>query len=143
MRPAFIFDSGSLGQLATGDRRIEILLDRIRSLKGRAVVPSVVLAECCGDHRHDARYHRALNALGGVDDCVVPIDRRLALRAGGILRSSRMTETIDGIVVAVAEAFGPFANIVTNDTRHMLQLAASANVQLGIIDTTKNEPGRL
>lgn len=136
MRHEYVFDSGSLGQLAVGNVRVEALLNRIRRNDGRTVVPAVVLAECCGDSRYDAGYRRALKALGGPGECIVAIDGAIALRAGAILRLARMRETIDAIIVAVAEAFGPATSVVTSDVPHMIRLTASANVKLGVIDTT-------
>lgn len=135
MRLDYVFDSGSLGQLAAGNVRVEALMNRIRRTEGRAVVPAVVLAECCGDARYEAGYRRALNALGGPDECVVTIDRTIALRAGAILRLAQMRETIDAIIVAVAEALGSATSVVTCDVSHMIRLTASANVKLGVIDT--------
>jgi hypothetical protein len=133
----FVFDSGALGQLAASDVGLAALVERVLEAQGRVVVPSVVLAKCCGETRYDAGYHRALKALGGTPDCVVSIDRRLAVRAGGILRLSRMSETIDGIVVAVAESLGPSTSVVTADTGHMIRLASAASVHIGIIDSAR------
>jgi predicted nucleic acid-binding protein len=130
----YVFDSGALGQLAGGDAGVEALLNRIRGNDGRAFVPAVVLAECCGDSRYDAKYWRALKALSGDDDCVVVIDAAIALRAGGILRTAKMKETVDAIVVAVAESLGPKTSVVTGDVLHIKRLAVSAKVKLGVID---------
>jgi predicted nucleic acid-binding protein len=131
----YVFDSGALGQLAGGDADIEALVNRIRANDGRAFVPAVILAECFGDSRYDAKYGRALKALSGGDDCVVDIDAATALRAGGILRAAKMKETIDAIVVAVAESLGPKTSVVTGDLLHIKRLAVSAKVKLGVIDT--------
>ena len=136
VRHDYVFDSGSLGQLAAGNARVDAVLDRIRRHDGRAVVPAVVLAECCGDARYDAGYRRALKALGGDGECIVAIDGAIALRAGAILRLTKMRDTIDAIIVAVAEALGPATSVVTCDVSHMMRLTASANVKLGVINTT-------
>ncbi len=135
MRHDYVFDSGSLGQLAAGNARLKALIDRITREKGRAVVPAIVLAECCGDSRYDARYHRVLTAMGGANDCVIPIGVTIAMRAGGILRTAEMRATIDAIIVAVAESLGAATNVVTADANDIARLTASANVKLRVIHT--------
>ena len=133
MRRDYVLDSGPFGMLAGGDERVEALIDEVHRRAGRVFVPSVVLAECCGDFRYDVKYDRVLKGLGGAAECVVPIDAAIARRAGGILRRSGMRETLDGIVVAVAESFGTATNVITADKRHMTSLVASATVFLEVV----------
>ena len=57
--------------MAEDDPRMRRLLRDIVRDGGVIRVPSVVLAECYGDHRHDPRYDCALDALGGAERAVV------------------------------------------------------------------------
>jgi hypothetical protein len=129
----FIFDSGALGALAEDDPRMRRLLRNIVRDAGTVRVPAVVLAECYGDPRHDARYDRALNALGGSERVVVDTSTRIAKEAGRILRSAGMRETIDAIVVATAAVLSPLATVVTGDQHHIEDLACCVTADIGVI----------
>jgi predicted nucleic acid-binding protein len=129
----FVLDSGALGALASDDPRMRRLLANIVRDGGFICVPAVVLAECYGDPRHDARYDRALKALGGADRVVVDTTTKIAKEAGRIMRSAGMKETIDAIVVATAALNPMRATIVTGDERHVEGLACCVEQDLGII----------
>lgn len=83
--------------------------------------------------RHDARYDRALNALGGSERVVVDTSTRIAKEAGRILRSAGMRETIDAIVVATAAVLSPLATVVTGDQHHIEDLACCVTADIGVI----------
>jgi hypothetical protein len=129
----FVFDSGALGVLAADDPRMRSLLGNIVRDGGVIRVPSVVLAECYGDPRHNTGYDRALNALGGSDRVVVETTAVIAKEAGRILRDAGMTETIDAIVVATASLSGPRASIVTADEAHIQALVCSVSHDIGVV----------
>ncbi len=133
MSELFVFDSGALGALADDDPRMRGLLRNITRDGGMVRVPAVVLAECYGDPRHNTRYDRALNALGGAERAVVDTSLRIAKEAGRILRSAGMKETIDAIVVATAAVLSPIATVVTGDETHVEALACCVDGAIGVI----------
>lgn len=133
MSELFVFDSGALGALAEDDPRMRRLLANIVRDAGVVRVPSVVLAECYGDTRYNARYDRALNALGGAERVVVDASTDIAKEAGRILRSAGSRETIDALVVATAAALSPVATVVTGDQRHIDRLVSCASAVIGVI----------
>lgn len=133
MSELFVLDSGALGALASDDARMRRLLANIVRDAGFICVPAVVLAECYGDSRHDARYDRALKALGGAERVIVDTTAKIAKEAGRITRAARMKETIDAIVVATAASSSMRATIVTGDESHVEDLACCAEPDLGII----------
>lgn len=100
---------------------------------GTVRVPSVVLAECYGDARHNARYDRALNVLGGIDRAVIDISATIAKEAGRILRAARMRETIDALVVAATAVLSMPATVVTADESHVERLAHYTAGTIGVI----------
>ncbi|MDQ6943849.1 MAG: hypothetical protein M3169_15215 [Candidatus Eremiobacteraeota bacterium] len=109
------------------------LLGNITRDGGFICVPVVVLAECYGDTRHNARYDRALKALGGAERVVVDTTMRIAKEAGRMLRAADMNETIDAIVVATAAASPMRATIVTSDESHVEALVCCVERELGVI----------
>ena len=109
------------------------LLQNIVRDGGFIRVPAVVLAECYGDARHDARYDRALKALGGTERVVIDTTTAIAKEAGRILRAADMKETIDAIVVATAASSPYRATIVTGDQSHVDGLVGCVERDLGII----------
>lgn len=133
MSELFVFDSGALGALAEDDPRMRRLLANIVRDAAIVRVPSVVLAECYGDVRHNARYDRALNLLGGVERVVVDASAEIAKEAGRILRSAGSHETIDALIVATATMLSPVATVVTGDQRHIDHLASCASRAIGVI----------
>ena len=137
MSELFIFDSGALGGLADNDVRMRRLLWNIARDGGTVRVPSVVLAECYGDARHNARYDRAVNALGGTERAVIDVSAAIAKVAGRILRAARSSETIDALVVATAVVLSPLATVVTADQRHVERLAGSAPGRVAIIQLNR------
>lgn len=96
-------------------------------------VPSVVLAECYGDVRHNVGYDRTLKALGGVERAVVDVTATIAKVAGSVLRAAGSKETIDALVVATAAVLSPIATVVTGDQRHVDRLASCAPTAVGVI----------
>ena len=133
MSELFVFDSGALGALAQNDPRMRRLLWHIARDGGSVRVPSVVLAECYGDARHNAGYDRALKALGGVERAVVDVTATIAKVAGSVLRTAGSKETIDALVVATAAVLNPIATVVTGDQRHVDRLASCAPSAVGVI----------
>lgn len=133
MSEVFVLDSGALGALAVDDARMRRLLANVARDGGLIHVPAVVLAECYGDARYDARYDRALKALGGTERVVVDTTAPIAKEAGRILRAAGLHETIDAIVVATAARHGMRATIVTGDERHVEDLLCSVEGDLGLI----------
>lgn len=133
MSELFVLDSGALGALADDDPRMRRLLRNITRDGGMVRVPSVVLAECYGDPRHNARYDRALNALGGAERVVVDTSLTIAKEAGRILRSAGINETIDAIVVATAAVLSPISTVVTGDETHVEILACCVEGDVGVI----------
>jgi hypothetical protein len=129
----FVLDSGALGALAIDDSRMRRLLANIVRDGGFIRVPAVVLAECYGDARYDARYDRALKALGGTERVVVDTTAAIAKEAGRILRAAKMKETIDAIVVATVASAPVRATIVTGDASHVEDLVCCVERDLGII----------
>jgi hypothetical protein len=109
------------------------LLQNIVNDGGFICVPVVVLAECYGDSRHNARYDRALKALGGAERVVVDTTIAIAKEAGRILRAAGMKETIDAIIVATAASSPMRATIVTGDQSHIEDLVCCVERDLGII----------
>ncbi len=137
MSELFIFDSGALGGLADNDVRMRRLLWNIARDGGTVRVPSVVLAECYGDARHNARYDRAVNALGGTERAVIDVSAAIAKVAGRILRAARSSATIDALVVATAVVLSPLATVVTADQRHVERLAESAPGRVAVIQLNR------
>jgi hypothetical protein len=129
----FVFDSGALEALAEDDPRMRRLLANIVRDAGVVRVPSVILAECYGDTRYNARYDRALSALGGVERVVIDVSTDIAKEAGRILRSAGSRETIDALVVATSAALSPVATVVTGDQRHIDRLVSCASGMIGVI----------
>jgi len=129
----FVLDSGALGALAVDDSRMRRLLATIVRDGDVIRVPAVVLAECYGDSRYDARYDRALKALGGTERVVVDTTAAIAKEAGRILRAAEMKETIDAIVVATVASAPVRATIVTGDASHVEDLVCCVERDLGII----------
>jgi hypothetical protein len=129
----FVFDSGALGALAEDDPRMRRLLANIVRDAAVVRVPSVVLAECYGDTRYNARYDRALNTLGGVERAVIAVSTDIAKEAGRILRTAASRETVDALVVATAAALSPVATVVTGDQRHIDRLVSCALGTIGVI----------
>jgi hypothetical protein len=129
----FVLDSGALGALASDDARMRPLLANIVRDGGFICVPAVALAECYGDSRHNARYDRALKALGGADRVVANTTTKIAKEAGRIMRAAGMKETIDAIVVATAASSPMRATIVTGDESHVEDLACCVEHDLGIV----------
>lgn len=128
-----IFDSGALSALADDDPRLRALLRTIARRRGLIRVPSVVLAECYGDPRHDAGYDRALRVIGGVERVTVGASIPIVKEAGRILRDARMIETIDAIVVATASLGPRRAVVVTGNGSHMVALACCARGEVGVV----------
>ena len=133
MNELFVLDSGALGALAVDDARMRRLLANIVRDGGFVRVPAVVLAECYGDPRYDARYDRALKALGGTERVVVDTTAVIAKEAGRILRAAAMKETIDAIVVATVASAPMRATIVTADASHVEDLVCCVDRDLGVI----------
>jgi predicted nucleic acid-binding protein len=131
----FLLDSGALGALAEDDPRMRCLLEAIVRDGGSVRVPVIVLAECYGDARYNARYDRALTALGGADRCVVAVTPDIAKEAGRIRREAGFAkpETVDAIVVAAAASFRGNRTIVTGDSAHIELLACCVEPDIGII----------
>ncbi|MDP9024272.1 MAG: hypothetical protein M3N13_02705 [Candidatus Eremiobacteraeota bacterium] len=133
MNELFVLDSGALGALAVDDSRMRRLLANIVRDGGFIRVPAVVLAECYGDARYDARYDRALKALGGTERVVVDTTAAIAKEAGRILRAAEMKETVDAIVVATVASAAIRATIVTGDASHIEDLICCVEREIGII----------
>ena len=133
MSEVFVFDSGALGALAAEDNRMRALLANIARDGAIIRVPSVVLAECYGDPHHNARYDRALKALGGSDRVVVATSIEIAKEAGRILKEAQMNATIDAIVVATAAILGFPATVITGDHTDIEALACCVSPDIGVI----------
>jgi predicted nucleic acid-binding protein len=129
----FVFDTGALGALAQNDPRMRRLLWIIARDGAIVRIPSVVLAECYGNARHNAGYDRALKALGGMERAVVDVSATIAKIAGSVLRAAGSKETIDALVVATAVVLNPVATVVTADQRHVDRLAGCAPAPVGVI----------
>jgi predicted nucleic acid-binding protein len=123
-----VLDSEALSALANGPEarrdRVRALAKAMRARDEQVVTVAAVLAEVVRGHPRDAGVFAGLRRERVV---VLPVDSRVAIRAGRLLgaagRGSK--DAIDAFVVAAADLEGG-ALIATVDTADMSDLAAHA-----------------
>lgn len=119
-RPRLILDSGALSALASRQKPVRALIERVLLAGGDLVVPSVVVAESTVGDGRDASINVVLKAIG-----VDALDEPTA-RAAGRLRAKRRLArggTIDAIVIATADDV-PGSSVLTGDPDDLRPLAS-------------------
>lgn len=114
-----ILDSAAVIALARGDQRPRAYLERALELGVPIEIPVAVVAETLrGKGPRDASLHRVLNAI----DVVPPTTEAIGRRAGALLGRTRMSATVDALIVAQAIESGG-AHVVTGDADDLIKLA--------------------
>lgn len=116
-----ILDAGAISALALGNPELRRALQRAVARGVSCMTSAAVVAETTtGRGPADARTNSVLGRLR-----LVPVDERLARRAGALRFAARRPGVVDALVVATAEADGG-GIVVTGDVDDMSALAAVA-----------------
>jgi hypothetical protein len=122
---AVVYDAGVLIAADRNDRRAWAE-HRVRLEWGIVpLVPSAVLAQVS----RSGRQVQLRRLLVGCN--VVPLDERLAHRAGALLALARTSDVVDAVVVAVA--VDQDADIVTGDDKDIAHLVRAAKANLRVL----------
>lgn len=111
------FDAGGLIALDRGDRRVIVLLGRIRERGLRVTIPATALAQAM---RNPARQARLSRLVRQPETDVVPLDRQSATAVGMLLARTGASDIADAHVVHCARLAGQA--IITSDPSDLLLL---------------------
>jgi predicted nucleic acid-binding protein len=117
-------DTGALIALERGDARVLALLDRVRSRRGRVLIPAGVVAQAW----RSPRQNRIARLLRSAEVEVVALDEPAARAVGLLLGLSKGTDTVDGHVALVARLAG--TPVVTSDPGDLTRLDGTLDVRV-------------
>lgn len=118
-----VFDAGALIALDRGDRDTWGLIADAHRRGLRPAVPAPIIAQAWRGGARQARLARALNRAEQV-----PVDGKLAFRAGALLALSGTDDVLDALVALVA-ADRPGWEVLTSDPDDINHLLATLKVR--------------
>ena len=113
-----VLDSGAIIALARNDARARSVLQAAWEAGAKVSVPVVVLAETVRGRPDDAPVNRIIKAIGDF----IHVTQQDGRTAGHLLGDTKMSSTIDAIVVACTDRTGG-GSILTGDPNDLRRLA--------------------
>jgi len=120
-----VLDAGALIAIERGSRRVQALLERIRTHGMTILVPAGVVAEVW---RNGARQARIAKLLAAVETEVVALDDVRARAAGVLLGNTASDDVIDASVVLCARERGARVTVLTSDTADLRKLDGALSI---------------
>lgn len=122
----FTLDTGALIALERGSELVDGLIERTGALPGAIFnIPAGVVAQAYRNGSRQARLRRLLN---NPQTRVVPLDARVALVVGVLLRVRGCSDVIDASVVVCARTYGQ--SVVTSDPRDLRRLDSDLTLEV-------------